>query len=446
MCLKDVFKLAYKQTKTQGNPKFLYPIVYTNGNICQYPTIFMRHSQSLIKQWYNTNKTMKSTVYFILMGAVVILLAAFFYAPNEVAFEAVEKPNIDTLESFDEAQDKKVLVEEEVQEVEEVVKTEQIIEEIPVVEEKVEIIAEIPEEVMTEQVEVVQAEEVPQLSFSTINEVTRDALVNIFCTTKSGGSFKPITGSGVVIDERGIILTNAHVAQYFLLKDYLVEDFINFVVRSGSPARPLYKAKLVFISPSWVKENANGIIQQEPKGTGENDFALLLITGRTDPTKTIPEKFSFIPLLYDTSNVAIGDNVLLAGYPAGFLSGIVISRNLYISSAVTQIMEVFTFRDGTLDLFSLGGSVVAQQGSSGGAVVNDKNELVGIIVTSTVAENTGDRDLRAITIEHINTSFTKEMIFNLQSLLIGDVSAKADIFNENIAPLLTQLLVDELDK
>lgn len=381
---------------------------------------------------------MKSNIYFILIGIAVIFLAVLFYVPNEAVFEAAKKPIVDTSEII----------------AEETVEVEPIVKQMPIVEGKVEIMAEISDpfdkaqdkEVIIEQEEIIQIKEIPQVSFSTINEVTRYALVNIFCTTKSGGSFKPITGSGVIIDDRGIILTNAHVAQYFLLKDYLTEDFINCVIRTGSPAQPRYKAKLIFISPSWIKDNANGIIQQEPKGTGENDFALLLITGRTDHTKTLPEKFPFIPLLYDTSKVAIGDNVLLAGYPAGFLSGIVISKDLYISSAIAQIMEVFTFKDGTFDLFSMGGSVVAQQGSSGGTVVNDKNELIGIIVTSSVADNTSDRDLRAITIVHINRSFTKEMLFNLQALLTGDVSAKADVFNENIAPLLTRLLVDELEK
>jgi hypothetical protein len=385
---------------------------------------------------------LRSTIYFILMGIIAIFLTVLFYTPNELVFEIVEKPAVDTPENQVlieyEAKDlqSEVLTkkEEETNDVaetiqEEVIENKLITEQIPIVKDKIEIIAEIP-----------------QITFSKINEATREALVNIFCTTKSGGSFKPITGSGVIIDERGIILTNAHVAQYFLLKDYLTENFIDCVIRIGSPAQPRYIAKPIFISPSWIKENANGIIQQTPKGTGEDDYALLLITGRTDSIKTIPEKFSFIPLFYDTNKIAIGDNILLAGYPAGFLSGIAISKDLYISSAITQIMEVFTFRDGTLDLFSIGGSIVAQQGSSGGAVVNNRNELIGIIVTSSVAENTSDRDLRAITIEHINTSFTKEMMFNLQALLTGDISAKADLFNENIAPLLTQLLVDELEK
>ena len=282
--------------------------------------------------------------------------------------------------------------------------------------------------------------------FSTINQKTREALVNIFCVTKSGGIFKPASGSGIIIDKRGIILTNAHVAQYFLLKDYLEQNFIECIVRVGSPARALYKVEPIFISPSWIQNNADNITQQSPTGTGEDDYALLLITEYTDKNKTLPKIFPFISPLYNSGDISIGEDVLLAAYPAGFLSGISIAKDLYISSAITKIIGVFTFKEGALDLFSIGGSIVAQQGSSGGAVVNRKNELLGIIVTSSEAENTQDRDLRAITIAHINRSFMKDTGFDLQTLFSGNIKAEVDAFNKNIATELTRLLVSELEK
>jgi len=284
------------------------------------------------------------------------------------------------------------------------------------------------------------------ISFSTINKKTREALVNIFCTTKSGGSLKPISGSGIIIDERGIILTNAHVAQYFLLKDYIINDFIECVIRANSPAKSLYKAEPIFISPSWIRNNTDSIIQDSPTGTGEDDYALLLITEYTDKNKILPKTFPFVSPLYNSGNISVGDDILLAAYPAGFLSGISIAKDLYISSAITKIIEVFTFKEGALDLFSIGGSIVAQRGSSGGAVINKKNELLGIIVTSSVAENTQDRDLRAITIAHINRSFMKDTGFDLQTLFSGNIKAESDAFNKNIATELTQLLVNELKK
>lgn len=112
-----------------------------------------------------------------------------------------------------------------------------------------------------------------------VNAKSRKSIINIFCTTKTGGDFKPISGSGIVISESGIILTNAHVAQYLLLKDYRVKDFISCIGRIGSPAIPEYELKPIYLPESWLKENAPKIKEESPTGTGENDYAFLGITG-----------------------------------------------------------------------------------------------------------------------------------------------------------------------
>ncbi|MBY0293848.1 hypothetical protein K2Q08_00780, partial [Patescibacteria group bacterium] len=67
----------------------------------------------------------------------------------------------------------------------------------------------------------VQPKPATLLPQSIVNDSARASLVNIFCLTKSGGYLYPISGSGVMITKNGIILTNAHVGQYFLLRDYL---------------------------------------------------------------------------------------------------------------------------------------------------------------------------------------------------------------------------------
>ena len=402
---------------------------------------------------------MRSLIQIFFLGIIVLFIASVLSVFDRTTENIVQ--NSKTLPVI-EGEKKEEVFKEDLQEdqvavIEDETTTSEEREIIIVVDEEVEMIVDIPEEVITEQFKKegedvsqnqvdLEPKESRQISFSKINDITRKALVNVFCTTKSGGSFRPITGSGVAIDSRGVILTNAHVAQYFLIKDYLVEDFVDCVIRVDSPAKHMYKAKLIFISPSWIKNNTDNIIQSSPKGTGEDDYALLLITERTDSSKTLPDSFSFLEPLYNSASIDIGDDVLLAAYPAGFLSGISISRDLYISSAVTKIMEVFTFKDGTLDLFSIGGSVVAQQGSSGGAVVDTDNKLLGIIVTSSTADTTSERDLRAITIAHINRSFVKDTGFDLQTLFSSNIEAEANAFNENIAPELTQLLIDELEK
>lgn len=284
-----------------------------------------------------------------------------------------------------------------------------------------------------------------------LNAKTRAALVNILCTTKWSGSFSPITGSGIVIDPKGVILTNAHVAQYYLLKDYLTKDFIDCVIRTGSPASPVYRADLIFISPSWVKNNYKNITSSDPQGTGENDLALLLIKSSADPSKKLPASFPFVAPDYDEESVAVKTPVLLAGYPAGFLGGIAIQKDLWPVSTAASILEIFTYSKEpsyNIDVFSIGGSVVAQKGSSGGAVVSQKSgNLLGIIVTSTDAIDTSGRDLRAISVAHVGRTLGAELGFGLSDLLTAsksEIEAIAQSFQEIVAPSLTKILTDEI--
>ena len=67
----------------------------------------------------------------------------------------------------------------------------------------------------------------PQDSLDEASEKARAVLVNIMCaseyTTISG-----MTGSGVIIDPRGIIVTNAHVAQYFMIEQEVQIRIVSF--------------------------------------------------------------------------------------------------------------------------------------------------------------------------------------------------------------------------
>ena len=72
-------------------------------------------------------------------------------------------------------------------------------------------------------------------STDAVNQEARAALVNILCETSSG-SLHPVSGSGVIIDPRGVILTNAHVAQYVLLASQ-PNVGLTCMIRTGSPAQ-----------------------------------------------------------------------------------------------------------------------------------------------------------------------------------------------------------------
>lgn len=282
----------------------------------------------------------------------------------------------------------------------------------------------------------------PAPDFEKINTYARSATVNILCTAK-GSDFSPISGTGVIISPEGVILTNAHIAEYFLLRNFRQKDFVECIIRTGSPAYPRYHAELVYISPTWVKNNKAVVKQQNPKGTGEYDFAFLRITNSINDSP-LP-KFSHI-----TPNIReIVDKtepVVLVSYPAEFLGGISITKDLNIASAVTTIQDFFTFSENTIDLISVGGTVVSQKGASGGPVVDRFGTVIGIISTSSDGKTTSERRLFAVTPAYINRTLQSEVGITLEQLLSNDTARLAKEFQENIAPQLTKILTDELTK
>lgn len=268
--------------------------------------------------------------------------------------------------------------------------------------------------------------------------------MNVLCYTQSSGPISPITGSGVIIDPRGVILTNAHIAQYFLLKDYGVKDYVSCNIRTGNPAVPKYKATLLYISPRWVKYNSDNIKRQEAKGTGEDDFAFLIIDRGLNAEQKLPATFPYLHINTVESDRA-NESVLVAGYGAGFLGGEEIQRNLYGISAIATVKEMLSYNGVTLDYLNISGNAVAQRGSSGGAVVDNKGALVGIIGTVSSGAQTDTRELGGIALSHINDSLLRQSGSDVPSFLNTDLAEKATQFNSLIAPALVDILMQSIN-
>lgn len=274
-----------------------------------------------------------------------------------------------------------------------------------------------------------------------INAQARMALVNIICAGEN--SIQPVSGSGVFIDPRGIILTNAHVAQYVLLSEDPHVD-LSCSIRSGSPAESRFRARVLYLPRSWVEEHADEINKSRIKGTGEHDYALLLITAGVD--SPLPSTFPFIPIDAREAIAFTDDTVLTASYPAEFTGGLITQRELYAVSAWAHITELHTFRTGTVDAFSLSSTVGSQSGSSGGPVVNGWQRLVGIITTMSGGTATADRSLQAISLASISrdmqtdTGSTLEQFLtqNIEDLLERFEKIRSGLLNTLVAPLLKQ--------
>ncbi len=267
-----------------------------------------------------------------------------------------------------------------------------------------------------------------------------DAIVNIFCTMVTGDYIRTTTGSGFFIDPDGIIMSNAHVAQFLLLEETNDLGEVKCIVRSGNPASPQYEAELLYISPAWIQENSKVLSTEVPMGTGERDYALLYVTKRVDDS---PLPAVFPALGYDADLLPLSTRnefVLAAGYPAAPLLIEGPSAELIPRKATTTVSELYTFGSNHADVFSIRGSSVGAEGSSGGPVLNSDGDVIGIIVTRGDDSSDGAGSLRAITLSHIEQTIQQETGFDLAQNLGGDISYRADVFAETMAPFLLAIL------
>lgn len=269
----------------------------------------------------------------------------------------------------------------------------------------------------------------------------RGALVNILCTANNA-TLRGLSGSGVIIDPQGIILTAAHVAQAQLLSEKLGQDAISCVIRTGDPARSAYKAKLIYISEDWLRANPTTLISSQPLGTGENDFALLAITGSAG--SALPSSFPYVSATIQ--DVSEGDSILAGGYGGQYLTSAQVRTSLSILLHTGSIDGIYTFHTTTQDVLSILGGEVAQIGSSGGGVTNGSGKLLGIITTSEVSGDFKTRHLRAITIRHIEERFSDDMGTSLANYinsasvpaLVASYSSKASELGAFLAKAIGQ--------
>ncbi|MCA9360964.1 trypsin-like peptidase domain-containing protein [Candidatus Kaiserbacteria bacterium] len=272
---------------------------------------------------------------------------------------------------------------------------------------------------------------------------TKEALVNIFCTFTTDEYTRSTTGSGYFINDTGVIITNAHVAQ-FLLLDGIIDGDSSCVLRTGTPATPTYNTDLLYISPAWIQEHANLLTETSPSGTGERDYALLYVTGRTDQA---PMPAHFPALAIDTNLLTVGavsSPITAAGYPASIMQREGSGAELIEIETQSSIVELMTFGSNYVDLFSIAGSKVGEQGASGGPIVNEAGRAIGMISTKGDDSRFGAGSLRAISLSYVDRTIKEETGYNLAQNVSGNLPFRAKIFRQTMVPFLQTLLSNEL--
>ncbi len=292
------------------------------------------------------------------------------------------------------------------------------------------------------------APQIPAISLTQLNEKVRKTIVNIFCGNSGGTLLQGITGSGIIISPKGVILTNAHIGQYFLLENSLDSGYVDCQIRNGDIAGPAYDAKLIYIPSVWVEENIDNIVIQEAKGTGQNDYVFLLIDKSNVAGKELPQNFDFTEPNFEFSMLPFNFSALVASYPAGFLGSDAVLKNLGLISTFAPITDFFTFGEKgltLLDIFAVGGNIASQSGSSGGAVVNTVDgKLLGMITTSSSATTTAGRTLYALTMPYIKRSFETLTGKNIAWFL--EDPAEYNLLPQSEFDRLKELLLNRLNK
>lgn len=173
------------------------------------------------------------------------------------------------------------------------------------------------------------AENIPQengLSLQSIYEMNIPSVVSISCQSRSGGS----TGTGVILSEKGYIVTNAHVVEGALSVTIQLTD------------NRTYQASLV--------------------GSDEiSDLAVLFI----EAEDLVPAQFG------DSNSLRVGDTVTAIGDPLG-----VEFRGSFTDGIVSAINRDVAIDGRTMSLIQTNAAL--NSGNSGGPLINCYGQVVGI--------------------------------------------------------------------
>ncbi|MCC7004511.1 trypsin-like peptidase domain-containing protein [Candidatus Nomurabacteria bacterium] len=267
-------------------------------------------------------------------------------------------------------------------------------------------------------------------NFNTAAKKSKNAVVNIFCLNKEGKLLNANTGSGIIISPKGVVLTNAHIAELFLFKNYPTENFVDCTIRKFGSAS--YKADLLYISDKWMSQNAKIIFEDSPQGNGERDYALLLLK----QNGTLP----YLELNNSEYNLVKGTPVFAAGYPGNIFTNTYFEKSLTLTGDTTYINDVKTFNGMTPDTIETAETNVGQRGSSGGAITDSSGNLIALI--DSVSGLGLKSRINALTVSYIMKNFQNENGISLKDFLNKDLNKESQNFVQNKVPQMIKMVIE----
>jgi len=212
--------------------------------------------------------------------------------------------------------------------------------------------------------------------------------VNLLCKASPS---EYVVATGAIIDSRGYIISNAHVAEEADTKEPCT-------IRRGSPAKPFATATLIYTPISY--KNATS---EEEKA--RSDFSIWQING--------PGEYSMWELEYKKPFFK-NEPLLTLAYPAELLGNELVfkSLNLVFSKTYVEATDTIIIRSTS--------NISSQRGSSGGALIDLYTMRIrGLIFAVSENANIAEREIFSLTPKGINEIMQKETGTTLKEYLAG---------------------------
>ena len=210
------------------------------------------------------------------------------------------------------------------------------------------------------------------------------AVIQILCRSQQ----ELFSASGVIVNQGGLVLTNAHVAEIVAKAGEQ-----NCQARHGNPAERFSNLQIVFTASTTAKIPDTDVPQR--------DVAFLRLVEPKEPFTVAPVGIGFVER---------GATLLTLGYPSEFLESIATAAHSNLVFSTLRV-DGYVDVDGTpvtAEGYVSKGGIVLQQGSSGTALFAPSGQVVGLIFATTKGATTADREGIALATPYVNRIMREE--------------------------------------